>query len=345
MSTSPRNETPLLLMRVKIMLDVLNERFPDLERAGLLLASADEIVLTCHIGPDGDAMGSMLAVAVAAKVAGKSVFPSFGPPFSFNPALRFLPIELLVPPEQVPVEPKLMVSFDAGNIERLGGMGLVAAKAECLIVVDHHAAGSEGFGHLTIIDPRAAASAELAYLLIKAAGWSIDDRIATSLLTGLVTDTGRFQYSNTSPATLRLAADLVAAGARPELIGQHVYEETPFGYLSVAGKVMERAQLVPEAGLVWSVMFLEDVTDAGIDLTDTDSLIDLVRLPVEAGAALLLKEHGPGVFKGSMRSRGVADVGAAAQALGGGGHRNAAGFTFHGSPEEAVDAVRALLAP
>ncbi len=323
--------------------DALNERFPDLEKAGSLLAGADEIVLTCHVGPDGDAMGSMLAVAVAAVAAGKKVFPSFGPPFSYSPSLRFLPVELLVPPDEVPAEPKVMVSFDAGNIERLGGMAPVANKAGCLIVVDHHAQGSDGFGHLHIVDPRAAASAELAYLLIEAAGWKIDDRIATSLLTGLVTDTGRFQYSNTTPATLRLAADLVAAGARPEVIGQHVYEETPFGYLATAGRVMQRAQLIPEAGLVWSVMFSADLEVACIGLADSDPLIDLIRLPVEAGAALLLKEHGPGEFKGSLRSRGVADVGAVAQALGGGGHRNAAGFTFRGSPEEAVEAVRALL--
>ena len=325
------------------MPDVLNERFPDLEKAGRLLAAADEIVLTCHVGPDGDAMGSMLAVAVAAVAAGKKVFPSFGPPFSYSPSLRFLPVELLVPPAEVPAEPKVMVSFDAGNIERLGGMAAVANKAECLIVVDHHALGSEKFGHLGIIDPRAAATAELAYLLIGAAGWNVDDRIATSLLTGLVTDTGRFQYSNTTPDTLRLAADLVAAGASPEVIGQHVYEEAPFGYLSAAGTVMQRAQLIPEAGLVWSVMFSADLASAGIGLGDSDPLIDLIRLPVEAGAALLLKEHGPGEFKGSLRSRGVADVGAVAQALGGGGHRNAAGFTFRGTPEEAVEAVRALL--
>ena len=185
----------------------------------------------------------------------------------------------------------------------------------------------------------------MAYLLIEEAGWKIDDRIATSLLTGLVTDTGRFQYSNTTPATLRLAADLVAAGARPEVIGQHIYEETPFGYLTMAARVMGRAQLLPDAGLVWSVLFMEDLAIAGIGLADTDPLIDLIRLPAEAGAALLLKEHGPGEFKGSLRSRGVADVGAVAQALGGGGHRNAAGFTFHGSPEGAVAAVRSLLTP
>jgi phosphoesterase RecJ-like protein len=223
-------------------------------------------------------------------------------------------------------------------------MAAVAAKAENLIVVDHHAQGSDGFGTLHIVDSGAAASAELAILVIEAAGWKVDDRIATCLLTGLVTDTGRFQYSNTSPTTLRLAAELVAAGARPEIIGQHIYEETPFGYLIAAGRVMARAQLVPEAGLVWSVMFLEDLKVAAIGLADTDPLIDLIRLPAEAGAALLLKEHAPGEFKGSLRSRGVADVGAVATALGGGGHRNAAGFTFHGTPEEAVAAVRALLA-
>jgi phosphoesterase RecJ-like protein len=93
-------------------------RFPDLEKAGRLLAGADEIVLTCHVGPDGDAMGSMLAVAAAAVAAGKKVFPSFGPPFSYSPSFRFLSVELLVPPDEVPAEPKLMVSFDAGNIER-----------------------------------------------------------------------------------------------------------------------------------------------------------------------------------------------------------------------------------
>jgi phosphoesterase RecJ-like protein len=88
---------------------------------------------------------------------------------------------------------------------------------------------------------------------------------------------------------------------------------------------------------------MTDLEEAGIGLADSDPLIDLIRLPVEAGAALLLKEHGAGEFKGSLRSRGVADVGTVAQVLGGGGHHNAAGFTFRGSPEEAVEAVRALL--
>lgn len=317
----------------------------DLAEAGRVLASATEIVLACHVGPDGDAIGSMLAVAAAAREAGKTVLPSFGPPFVVNPSFRFLPLDLLVPPDQIPERPAVMVSFDAANLDRLGSLAGPATRAECLIVVDHHLTGADSFGHLNLVDPGAAASAELAHLLIGAAGWKVDERVATSLLTGLVTDTGRFQYSNTTPATLRLAADLVGAGARPEVIGQHVYEETPFGYLQAAGRVMERAQLEKESGLVWSVLYGADLEAAGIGLADTDPLIDLVRLPVEAEAALLLKEHHAGEFKGSLRSRGKVDVGAVAQALGGGGHRNAAGFTYRGSPEAAVAAVLGLLKP
>ncbi|MGH8924806.1 MAG: DHH family phosphoesterase [Acidimicrobiia bacterium] len=314
-----------------------------LETAANLLRGAPSIAMTCHIGPDGDALGSMLGVALAAKEAGRSVLPSFGPPFELGPSYRFLPTELLVPLSEVPPEPEIMVTFDSGNIERLGDLAPHAAAAKTLIVLDHHAAGSGGFGHVNLVDPTAAATAEIAFELVETIGWKVDARVATCFLTGLVTDTGRFQYSNTSPATLRLAARLVELGARPEEIGQHVYEETAFGYLPTAAAVLARAQLVPEVGLVWSVLFETDLEEAGIDLADTDSLIDLVRLPIEANAAMILKQHGPGVFKGSLRSRGLVDIGSVAAVLGGGGHHNAAGFTFEGSPEEAVAAVVRLL--
>ncbi|HEX5672370.1 MAG TPA: DHH family phosphoesterase, partial [Acidimicrobiia bacterium] len=211
----------------------------DLEEAVAKLVAAPEVVLTCHVGPDGDALGSMLAVAVAAANAGKKVLPSFGPPFVLPPSYRFLPVDLLVAPDEIPPEPKLVLSFDAAGLDRLSAMAGPASRAECLIVLDHHASGSGGFGHLNLIDAEAAATAEIAHALITAAGWRVDQAIAQCLLTGLVTDTGRFQYSNTKPQTLRLAAELVAAGAQPDLIGRHIYEETPFGYLAVAGRVLE----------------------------------------------------------------------------------------------------------
>ena len=107
--------------------------------------------------------------------------------------------------------------------------------------------------------------------------------------------------------------------------------------------MLARAELVGDVGLVWSALYQSDLEAAGIGLADTDSLIDLVRLPIEASAALMLKEHAPGIFKGSLRSRGQVDVGSVAVALGGGGHHNAAGFTFEGGPEDAVRAVVRLL--
>jgi phosphoesterase RecJ-like protein len=317
--------------------------FEDLERASSALRAAEEIVLTCHVGPDGDAMGSMLAVAHAARQGGKKVYPSFGPPYSVIPAFRFLPVDLLVEPESVPAHPQVAISFDAAGLSRLGAMAGPASRAGLLIVLDHHLAGDGPFGHLNLIDPQAAATAEIAHTLITATGWPVDETVATCLLTGLVTDTGRFQYSNTRPSTLRLAADLVAAGARPEVIGQHIYEETPFGYLHLASRVLGRARLNPERALVWTVLYQTDLQEAGVGLADTDPLIDLVRLPAESQVALLLKEQEDGTYKGSLRSRGLRDVASIAAGFGGGGHHNAAGFSHPGPVEEIVEIITGRL--
>ena len=315
----------------------------EIDLAAKALVEAETIAMACHVGPDGDALGSMLAVAHAARAEGKRVQPSFGPPFELRPAYGFLPVELLVPPAEVDPEPELMITFDSGHLDRLGDLAANAKAARRVIVVDHHVAGSEIFGDINVIDSSVSSTAELTFHLLEAAGWSIDQRAAICLLTGVVTDTGRFQYSNTSPETLRVAARLLELGARPETIGQHVYEEEAFGFLGVAGAVLQRAELVATEGLVWSVLYQSDLSAHGVTLADTDSLIDLVRLPIEADTAVLLKEHEPGLFKASLRSRGRIDVGAIAALLGGGGHHNAAGFTFNGSPEDALAAVVALL--
>jgi phosphoesterase RecJ-like protein len=191
--------------------------------------------------------------------------------------------------------------------------------------------------------PTAAAAAQLCFYLIRELGWDVDEPAATALLTGLVTDTGRFQYSNTTPEVLRVAAELVAAGARPELIGQRVYESVPFGYLGLSGEVVKRAVLERDRKFIWSSMTQEDLRRHGIDMTDTDPLIDAVRVAREADVAALIKELPGGLWKVSLRSRGRVDVSAIAGRFGGGGHHNASGFTFEGSAEQAATAVRDLL--
>lgn len=315
---------------------------PDLDAAVEAIERATSILATCHVGPDGDALGTALGFAVAAREAGKAVEVSFGEPFVVPDTYRFLPLELLVAPGEVTPEPSVAVAFDAGSLDRLGSLAPAASKAGDLVVVDHHVSNTR-FGTLNLIDPEAAASAEVALRLIDALGWRVDQVVATCLHTGLVTDTGRFQYSNTRPATLRAAARLVGAGARPEVIGRYVYEEVPFGYLACAGAVLSRAVLEPERSLVWSVLLQEDLESAGIRLTDTDPLIDDLRVAQEADVAVLAKVMEDGEVKLSMRSRGRVDVGAIAVELGGGGHHNASGATVKGTLEEVMAAVRERL--
>ncbi len=304
-----------------------------------LLRSATSMTLACHVGPDGDALGSMLGLGVAAKGAGKKVEASFGEPFDLPHAYRFLPLDLLVPPARVTEAPELFVTFDAGSADRLGDLESRVERAEAVLVIDHHAS-NPGFGTVDLVVPEAAATAEIVYHLVTALGWPLDEPVAMALHTGLVTDTGRFQYSNTTPGTLRVAASLVEAGARPEVIGRHVYEEVPFGYLRVAGAVLSRAVLEPGHRLVWSVLTQDDLAAGGIGMEATDNLIDLVRIAEEADVAVLMKELDRGRVKVSLRSRGRVDVGAIAVALGGGGHHNAAGFTWEGSVVGAIAAVK-----
>ncbi|HEY7704970.1 MAG TPA: bifunctional oligoribonuclease/PAP phosphatase NrnA [Acidimicrobiia bacterium] len=313
-----------------------------LTAAAELVEKANELALACHVGPDGDALGSMLGFAASAQLAGKKVVASFGSPFDVPVSYRHLPIDLLSDPAGFPKEPGTMVTFDAASLDRLGELAKPAANAQQLLVIDHHVT-TVGFGHVNVIDPKVSATGELVYQLIVTLGWPIDARVATSLHTALVTDTGRFQYSNTSPQTLHIAARLVELGARPEVAGQNIYEETSFGYLKVAAAVLGRAELDADRKLVWSELRQADLTAAGANPGEVDQLIDLVRLPGEAEVAVLIKEAENATVKVSLRSRGTIDVGSIAQGLSGGGHHNAAGFTHHGTAEEAIDLIRKAL--
>jgi len=310
-----------------------------LEAAAEAISSAESLALACHVGPDGDALGSMLGLGIAAENAGKKVVASFGTPFGVAAGFAFLPTALLVSPQDFPAEPQTMIVFDAASLDRLGELAENASKAGTTIVIDHHATNG-GFGDIAVVDGAAAATGELVALLLRTLGWPLTPEIATCLLTAIVTDTGRFQYANTSPSTLELAAELVAAGARPPEISRHIYEEVPFGYLKAAGAALSRAELDKDKGLVTAVITHADLDEAGIDWGDIDNLVDTVRLAVEADVAVLAKVHADGKVKLSLRSRGATDVGSLAAELGGGGHRLAAGVTFVGDAKDALDEVR-----
>ena len=217
-------------------------------------------------------------------------------------------------------------------------MSSAAEGAGKVVVLDHHVT-NEGFGDIAVVDAEAAATGEIVFDILGILEWPITPTVANSLHTALVTDTGRFQYSNTTPRTLEIGAALVAAGADPALIGRHVYEEVPFGYLQTAAAVLGRATLDDERSLVSSVVTQSDLSDSGIGWADIDGLIDTIRLAREADTAVLMKHHADGRVKVSMRSRGGTDVGSLAAEMGGGGHRLAAGFTVESEPDAVVAKV------
>ena len=313
-----------------------------LEAAARIIGQAGSLVTTGHVKPDGDALGSSLGLALASRARGGRASVCFGEDFVLPGHFAFLDTAPLLDPGEVGT-PDVLVAFDVNDPQRLGEeLEDVVAAAGTVVMIDHHISGP-GFGDIQVCDPEAPAAALLCYRLIRRLGWRMTAEAATALLLGLVTDTGRFQYSNTSPEAFRAAADLVEAGARPEVIGTAVYESTAFGYLGVAGTVLSRAVLDPAGSLVWSYLLQNDLRRNGIGMQDTDALIDAVRVAREAEVALLAKEQPDGNWKLSLRSRSRVDVAAIAEAMGGGGHHRASGFTFEGSLQEAVEVVRSRL--
>ncbi|GGS46430.1 phosphoesterase [Planobispora rosea] len=319
----------------------------DWDRAAELILSTDEIALACHVAPDGDALGSMLAAGLALRAAGKRVTASFGDRrFEVPRLLRFLPgQDLLVEPGAYPAAPDLMVTFDAAVADRLGLLTENAGKARELVVVDHHPS-NPGFGTVNLVDPAAASTTTLVEKLLHRLGLPIDEAIATCLYTGLVTDTGSFRHSSTTPAAHRMAARLVSTGLNTEEIARQLWDRSPFGYLKTLGAVLDRVTLEPGVGggLVWTFVTRTDRAAHGLPYDAVEGIIDVIRRADEADVAVVLKEDDDGAWQVSTRSKGGTDVARLCAALGGGGHAKAAGFTSHLPVEETMARLRALVA-
>jgi bifunctional oligoribonuclease and PAP phosphatase NrnA len=327
-------------------------------RAVKVIDGASQVCLACHARPDADALGSMLAALQAlcgrpgrsASQPGEAptVVASFGDdPFEVPAILRFLPgVELLSSPRRYPSRPEVMVSFDAASIDRLGTLAGPAAGAGELIVLDHHASNTR-FGTINLVDPAAAATAVLAADLIDRLAIPLTEQIALGLYAGLVTDTGSFKFSATTPQVHQLAARLLSTGIDPGIVSRELYDRAPFTYLHMLAAALNRAVLELDAaaglGMVWTTVTKSDRERAGLPLDAAESVIDEIRRTDEAEVAVVLKEDEAGVWQASMRSKSKVDVAAIATALGGGGHARAAGFSYSGGADAAITAIRKLL--
>ncbi len=301
------------------------------------LEAADSVALACHLGPDGDALGSLLALTLALRALGKNTVSSWGSePFSVPAMYSYLPgLDLLSEPASFPVKPALLVTFDTGSLERLGSLEEHARAAGTVLVVDHHSSNTR-YGDIHLVDAAAAASAVLVEELIRRLGVPLAPDIAACLYTGLSTDTGSFRFAATTPEVHALAGRLLATGIRHDEISRAIWDTNRFAYLKLLGLLLDRAELIGGESLVWTWVSREDLADSGVLIEEIEGVIDVIRTSVEAELAVICKQTPDGHWLVSMRSKGAVDLSEVAVGLGGGGHRFAAGFTS----EEDLDSDR-----
>lgn len=296
-----------------------------------LLRGSRRVALLCHLHPDGDALGSMLALGIGLRRLGKEVAGCWSDGVDLPPTYRMLPgREILVPPAKFPPAPALLVTLDTSSPARLGELAQVLGAAGRVLVIDHHAVGN-GFGTDHLIDDTAAATAVVVEELLRRLGVSLDAEIATCLYTGLTTDTGSFKYASTTPAVHELAARLLATGIRHDVLARQIWDTNPFSYLRLLGSALNRAAIDPAAagglGLVWTWTSRDELDAYGLTMPEIEGFIDVLRTADGAEVAVVCKGDSDATVKVSMRSKGRIDVSEICAQLGGGGHRFAAGFT------------------
>lgn len=299
------------------------------------LKEANSVAITIHVQPDGDALGSLLAMALYLKRLGKAVCATWGEEIRIPAHYKWLPGIEDIKEFNSCIEADVLLTLDCANEHRLGLLEEKLPVFKTVINIDHHIDNSR-FGTINLLDFNAAATCEIVYELLKVMEADITLEIATLLYVGIVTDSGRFQYQNTTSKTLRIAADLVDLGAQPNAIFQNIYENTSFASLKLLARILERAEYVKESEFIYSYILDSDLNEAGLAMADTETFIDYLRTAKEACVVGIFKETPDGKLKVSLRSKGIIDVGSITREAGGGGHRNAAGATLDQSIPEAV---------
>ena len=314
-----------------------------------LVRRHQRIVLTTHYRPDGDGLGSMLALGEGLRTLGKDVqlliagnFPvryQFLDPNSF--------IQSFAPPGDRWRQAELAVVMDTGTWNQLNDVGpflreLPAKRA----VIDHHMT-QDDLGATRFVDTSAEATGRLAFEALTALGTPLSPAMAENLFVALAMDTGWFRHSNTTPATFALASELTRAGARPEHLYELLFERNTLPRLKLMGLVLDRLQRIGENRVAHTEIRREDYAATGASPQDSEDLVNFTRSLVGVEVGVLFMEQPRGGVKVSFRSRNLVDVARLAELFGGGGHKRASGAVVEASLEEArtrvLDAVLAAL--
>lgn len=293
-------------------------------RAQALLAT--KILIVTHIKPDGDAIGSALALRILLKELGKETEVAMidTPPEAFS----FLPYFLKIKEDYRPEHFDMVVIADCGGWSRTGWFDddeLRIDWPKYLVILDHHHTQQYSPG-LVIEDETLSSTAQLIYYVFREWGVGINPDAANCLMTGLSTDTGSFKHTNTTPEVFRVAAELMESGANLNKITQHIYLGKSVASLKLWGRTLDKIQQDRALGIVVSVITREDLEECGANLEDLEGVIDLMNTVPDTKATFLLSER-EGALKGSVRTNDPdVDVSKLAAIFGGGGHIKAAGF-------------------
>ncbi len=316
----------------------------DLAAVAEAIRRHDRFLLATHENPDGDALGSLLAAKLILETLGKDVV-MFLPGEAPLPAeYKFMPLAELRREVSDDIEERVLLALDCANETRLGSGVDALARAPLVLNVDHHHDNSR-FGHVNVVVADASSTGEIVRDLAGLLGVELTPEIAEALYIALVTDTGRFQYANTTPKALRLAAELVEAGADVHRVFQSVYESVQLAKLKLLARALDRAQVYEGGRLVVSYLLKTDFAEVGAAEPYSEGIIDFLRAVEGADMAALIREPpAPGrpARRISLRSSSdELDVSAIARASGaGGGHRQAAGFTTDVQLPELIERIR-----
>jgi bifunctional oligoribonuclease and PAP phosphatase NrnA len=307
------------------------------------LRGNERFLVVTHENPDGDALGSMLGMTLGLRELGKDVVMHLAGEAPLPGEFGFLPLDELRRDLPDDLDERVLLAVDCANERRISPSRDAIEGARLVVDVDHHHDNNR-FGDVNLIVADASSTAEIVRDVLAGLGVPLTSEIAEALYVGLVTDTGRFQYANTSPKALRLAAELVEAGADVHGIFRNVYETVQIAKLKLLGRALDHAQVYEGGRLVVSYLLRSDFAAVGAVEPYSEGIIDYLRQAEGAELVALIREpptDGGPKHRISLRSsKDEVDVSAMARLRGGGGHRQAAGFSSEQSIEEIVEFIR-----
>lgn len=309
-----------------------------LERIREAIHARDRFVVSSHARPDGDSIGSQMAMAYALRALGKEVVVVNRDPAP-APLLAFPGVSSIRVAEAVTGAFDAALVMECSDLARTGVQGL---DRYFILNIDHHP-GNAAYGAINWFDGDAAACAEMVFDIVRVLGVPLSPEIATHIYVGIVTDTGSFHYSNISARTFDICRQLVEAGVEPPRVARSIFDSNTLGRLKLFGSVLSSVELEDQGRLAVVCVDRAMATAAGGTYEDTEGLINLPLTVKEIQAVVFFKEMETHEYRVSMRSKGDIDVNAVAKRYGGGGHKNASGCTVHGGYAEARAAVVAAL--